>query len=72
MKLILVRRAMPAFGPDVPAAAWELSSEGWSNARALTRVLPLDALLIASQEPKARQTLEPAGPVHTAMNGSTK
>ena len=65
MKLFLVRHAMPAFGSDVPAAAWELSSQGWWDARALVRVLPVGALLMASREPKARQTLEPAGAVHT-------
>lgn len=65
VRLFLVRHAMPAFGPDVPAAAWELSSEGWREARALARALPADALLIASREPKARQTLEPAGSVST-------
>jgi broad specificity phosphatase PhoE len=55
----------PAFGPDVPAAAWELSSEGRREARALARALPPGALLIASREPKARQTVEPAGSVQT-------
>jgi hypothetical protein len=65
VKLFLVRHAMPAYGPDVPAAAWELSSEGWCDARAFARALPAGALLIASREPKARQTLEPAGPVQT-------
>jgi hypothetical protein len=42
-----------------------LSSEGWCEARALARALPVGALLIASREPKARQTLEPAGSVQT-------
>jgi broad specificity phosphatase PhoE len=65
VKLFLVRHAMPAFGPDIPAAAWELSSEGWCEARALARALPVGVLLIASREPKARQTLEPAGSVQT-------
>lgn len=46
-----------------PATAWELSSEGWCEAKALARALPAGALLIASRELKARQTLEPAGPV---------
>lgn len=64
-KLFLVRHAMPAFGPHAPAAAWELSPEGWREARALARALPVGALLIASREPKARQTLEPAGSVRT-------
>jgi broad specificity phosphatase PhoE len=65
VKLFLVRHGMPAFGPDVPAAAWELGSEGRREARTLARALPEDALLVASQEPKARQTLEPAGAVHS-------
>jgi broad specificity phosphatase PhoE len=63
--VFLVRHAMPAFGPDVPAAAWELSTQGWCDARALAQELPVGALLIASREPKARQTLEPAGSVRT-------
>jgi broad specificity phosphatase PhoE len=61
VKLFLVRHAMPAVDPDVPAAAWELSSEGRREARALAQALPADALLVASGELKARQTLEPAG-----------
>ena len=65
MTLFLVRHAMPAFGPEAPAAAWELSSEGRCDARALSKALPAGALLVASREPKARQTLEPAGSVHT-------
>jgi broad specificity phosphatase PhoE len=65
VKLFLVRRAMPVPRPDVPAAAWELSSEGWCQARALARALPADAMLIASCEPKARQTLAPAGSVRS-------
>jgi broad specificity phosphatase PhoE len=63
VRLLLVRHAMPAFGPDIPAAAWELSNEGWCGARALARALPVGVLLIASREPKARQTLEPTGSV---------
>jgi broad specificity phosphatase PhoE len=65
VKLFLVRHAMPAFGPDVPAAGWQLSSDGWGEARVLARTLPVGALLVASREPKARQTLEPAGFVQT-------
>jgi broad specificity phosphatase PhoE len=65
VKLFLVRHAMPAFGPHVPAAAWELSPDGGREARALAQALPVGALLIASREPKARQTLEPAGLVCT-------
>lgn len=65
MKVFLVRHAMPAFGADIPPAGWELSSQGRCDARALARALPVRALLIASREPKARQTLEPAGSVRT-------
>jgi broad specificity phosphatase PhoE len=65
VQLYLVRHAMPAFGPDVPPAAWELSSDGKRAAAALSNELPIGALLIASREPKARQTLEPAGTVRT-------
>jgi broad specificity phosphatase PhoE len=65
VKLFLVRHAMPAFGPDVPAHAWELNSEGRCKARTLGGALPAGALLIASREPKARQTLEPTGSVQT-------
>jgi broad specificity phosphatase PhoE len=62
--LILVRHAMPAFGPDVPPEEWELSDEGRAAAATLARLLPAGARLVGSNEPKAWQTLEPAGPVH--------
>lgn len=62
--LVLVRHAMPAFGPDVPAQEWELSTDGRAAAAALARLLPAGARLVGSDEPKAWQTLEPAGPVH--------
>lgn len=65
VELFLVRHAMPAFGPGLPAAAWKLNSEGWCAARALADALPTGALLVASEETKARQTLEPTGSVHT-------
>ncbi|MBO3739187.1 histidine phosphatase family protein [Actinoplanes flavus] len=42
-----------------------LALKGWCEARALARALPADALLLASREPKARQTLEQAGSVYT-------
>jgi len=63
VKLILVRHAMPAFSPDVPADEWPLSDEGRAAAVALAADLPAGALLVASTEPKAYRTLEPAGPV---------
>lgn len=54
---------MPAFGPDAPAHTWELSEEGLSAARSLCDTLRQEApeaLLAASAEPKAWQTLGPA------------
>jgi broad specificity phosphatase PhoE len=59
--LILVRHAMPVVDPETDPGQWELSAEGHAAARALT--LPPGALLVASAEPKARQTLEPSGQV---------
>lgn len=54
---------MPAFGPDVPAHEWTLSQAGRTKAAELSRLLPAAAVLVGSAEPKAYQTLEPAGPV---------
>jgi broad specificity phosphatase PhoE len=61
--LVLVRHAMPAFGPDIPAHEWALSEPAQAEAAELTRLLPSSAVLIGSAEPKAYQTLEPAGTV---------
>ena len=61
--LILVRHAMPALGPETPAHAWELSDAGHAAARQLAGSLPARPYLVASAEPKARQTLEAAGQV---------
>jgi broad specificity phosphatase PhoE len=63
--LWLVRHAMPAHGPEIPAAGWELSEQGRQAAESIRGVLPGDALLVSSTEPKARQTLEPCGDVRT-------
>jgi broad specificity phosphatase PhoE len=59
--LILVRHAMPSYGPQVPAHEWELGSDGHAAARRLVAKLPANAVLVASTEPKAVQTLAPAG-----------
>lgn len=59
--LILVRHARPIVDPALPPAAWILAPEGRTGAAALR--LPAGAYLVASDEPKAVQTLEPAGPV---------
>jgi broad specificity phosphatase PhoE len=63
--LWLVRHVMPAHGPAVPAAAWELSEQGRQDAESICSLFPSGALLVSSTEPKARQTLEPAGDVRT-------
>jgi broad specificity phosphatase PhoE len=61
--LILVRHAMPAHSAENPPDCWELSEDGRSAARRLSSVLPPGALLVASAERKAWQTLESLGPV---------
>jgi broad specificity phosphatase PhoE len=63
--MFLVRHAMPAQRPEVPPEHWELNAAGHLAAAALARALPPDALLVASEEPKARQTVSPAGRVFT-------
>jgi broad specificity phosphatase PhoE len=64
MMLVLVRHAMPAYGPEVPADEWVLSPDGHQEAAVLATLLPVGAHLVSSAEPKAFQTLEPAGAVH--------
>lgn len=53
---MLVRHAMPAVDPATDPATWGLGPEGRAAAAALD--LPTDALLVASDEPKAIETLE--------------
>lgn len=55
--LLLVRHAMPAYGPAVPPHAWTLGADGRQAARRLIARLPEDACLVSSDEPKAWQTL---------------
>jgi broad specificity phosphatase PhoE len=57
----LVRHAMPAVDPAADPATWPLSDQGRAAARDLAPILPADALLQASDEPKAWQTLAPGG-----------
>src|SRR5882757_6304749 len=52
---------MPASSESVSPSLWPLSDEGRRAAEALS--VPAGALLVASAEAKARQTLEPFGPV---------
>jgi broad specificity phosphatase PhoE len=60
---MLVRHAMPAHGPHLPAHEWTLRADGEVAATALAAHLPAAAYLVASDEPKAWLTLQPAGPV---------
>jgi broad specificity phosphatase PhoE len=59
--LILVRHAVPAYDESTPAEHWPLSDEGAAEARALP--MPPGAYLVASDEVKAWQTLQPFGTV---------
>jgi broad specificity phosphatase PhoE len=58
---------MPALRPETPPEQWQLDPTGQRGAETLRHVIPPDALLVSSQEPKARQTLEPTGHVFTDM-----
>lgn len=61
MTLYLVRHAMPDVDPAADPATWPLGPEGRAAARQLADMLPSGALLVASEEPKAWQTLDPEG-----------
>ncbi len=61
--LLLVRHAMPAIDPAADPSAWALGGRGLAASRRLARWIPPGALLIASEEPKAWQTLDPDGSV---------
>lgn len=52
---------MPDASPDVPPADWTLSPEGRSASRALLSRIPATAILVASTERKAWETLAEAG-----------
>jgi broad specificity phosphatase PhoE len=57
-RLILVRHAMPAVQPKVPAERWELDEQGRASSRALSVAVTEPAYYVASDEPKALQTLQ--------------
>lgn len=59
--LYLVRHAMPVVAPEASPETWQLGRAGRTAASELVRRLPLGALLVASDEPKAWQTLDPTG-----------
>ena len=59
-RLMLIRHALPDAVPEIPARDWQLSADGRLAARALRDRLPPSALLVASDEPKAAETLREA------------
>jgi broad specificity phosphatase PhoE len=61
MTLYLVRHAMPQVDPATDPATWPLGADGRAAARLLRRKLPPGAFLVASDEPKAWETVAPAG-----------
>jgi broad specificity phosphatase PhoE len=60
--IYLVRHAQPAVRRKVAPDRWELTAEGRSAAARLAGRLPWDPYLVASDEPKAIQTLHCAYP----------
>ena len=58
--LMLLRHAMPDAVEEVAPRDWRLSDDGRAAARALRVLLPADALLLASDEPKALETVREA------------
>lgn len=61
MTLYLVRHALPDVDPATDPASWQLGPGGRAAARRLADMMPPGALLVASDEPKAWQTLNPDG-----------
>ena len=61
MTLYLVRHATPLVEPASDPATWQLGADGRATARRLGIALPARAVRIASEEPKAWQTLAPDG-----------
>jgi broad specificity phosphatase PhoE len=57
-RLFLIRHAMPHVQQDVPSDQWQLGDEGRRRARLLRPQLVVSAYFVASDEPKAVQTLQ--------------
>jgi broad specificity phosphatase PhoE len=55
VRILLVRHATPVIDPAVPATRWRLGAPGRAAARRLS--LPDDGYFVASDEPKAAETL---------------
>jgi 2,3-bisphosphoglycerate-dependent phosphoglycerate mutase len=56
-RFILIRHAMPNVDADVPPHRWQLGVEGRAAAASLREALPDNAYLVASDEPKAVETI---------------
>ena len=56
-QLILIRHAMPQVDANVPPHRWQLGAEGRAAAEALRTAVPEHAYLVASDEPKAVETM---------------
>jgi broad specificity phosphatase PhoE len=59
-RIVLVRHAMPVVLEDLPGHLWQLGEGGRVAARAVRSRLPDPAYLVASDEPKAIDTLREA------------
>jgi 2,3-bisphosphoglycerate-dependent phosphoglycerate mutase len=67
--LVVVRHAMPELVPEVPSQRWHLGAEGRAAAQALRPLLVGSAYFVASDEPKAVETLqELAGQLDVEMD----
>ena len=69
VRLVLVRHAMPDVRPEVPAREWHLGDDGRGAARNLGQMLPVGARLVASDEPKAIETLAEASGRSDVVDG---
>ena len=57
-RLVLIRHAMPELEPEVRSERWQLGAEGRAAARSLRSLVAEPAYFVASNEPKAVQTLQ--------------
>lgn len=59
-EFIVIRHALPDLDPQVPPDQWHLGDAGRAAARRLATILPTRPYLVASEEPKAIETLDEA------------
>ena len=59
-EFIVIRHALPDLDPQVPPDQWHLDDAGRAAARRLATILPARPYLVASEEPKAIETLDEA------------